>query len=90
MAAENPVYLLLDRIRETQLRQTVMLEELTRSMKTSSTASGAAVSPMSGWLPLLKPIGALTAQYATGLLVMSYVLKGGDAMTAAEVLLRLL
>jgi hypothetical protein len=82
----SPVYLLLDRMRETQLQQNQMLDEIIRLTKSEKTGTSA----LSQWLPLVKAVLGLLLQSVTGILCVAYALKGGDIMTAATTLLKLL
>jgi hypothetical protein len=82
----------LDRIREAQLQQGVLLatigEKLERMAERPSRDN--LTTRLERWMPFLKPIASAAAQYAIGILVIAYAVKGGDLMTAVEALLKLL
>lgn len=75
-------------VREGQIRTNEMLRSLLSKvdMMTSSPKSGR----VSKLQPFMVPVLSAGARYGIGLLVIGYVLKGGDALTAATTLLQLL
>ncbi len=84
-------YILLDRIRETQLQHGVLLLELRQELEKSRNQEPKIKSGiLKGWMPMLKPLAIMGMQAATGTLAIAYALKGGDIMTAISTLLKVL
>jgi hypothetical protein len=84
--------MVLERIREEQIQQNALLQGIGVKLDAilAARATESWLSRVERCLPLLKPIASAAAQYAIGILVIAYALKGGDLMTAVEALLKLL
>jgi hypothetical protein len=89
----------LDAIRESQIRGETALTEVVELLKQQLLAVRVAapvpsqtgfLSRLERLLPLLKPIGAIAIKQAVTVLMIWYLVKGGDAYQAAEMLLKLL
>ena len=92
------VIIMLDRLREYQMRNSAALheviEKLDRIQRTLARhpphkPQENAVLPLPKLLLYLRPLLQSGAQWAAGILAMSYVLKGGDLVTAVETLAKL-
>lgn len=97
------IWTILDRIRETQLQHGAALatmqkqidlfmkrQEELAAMVSAGFAKTKDSSVLPRWLSFSQPIVKSAAQWATGLLTMAFVLKGGDLMSALKILVALL
>lgn len=95
------VWTVMDRMRETQHRHGAILDaiqkqldQLTKRQDEFSVMMQAGdkskdASPLPKWLSFSRPIVQSAAQWATGLLTMAYILRGGDLMTGLKILVGL-
>lgn len=97
MAETTHLYLLIDRLRETQASQGAQISEILRSQRdirgllktATSKPTDSSITPLLKFGTYLRPIAASAGQWAGGILAMAYVAKGGDAGTALAMLLKL-
>jgi len=86
------LHIMLDRLREAQLRQEMLIRELLRIVRTqakTNTAPSESLLPQK-WTIFLKPIATSAGQWAGGILAMAYVMKGGDLITGLSTLAKFL
>ena len=71
-------------IREDQIRHGQSLQALLKSREDKP------MSLVQSWHPLLKTVATAGLKYAVAIAMIDYLLKGGDALTFAQTLLKLL
>lgn len=92
---QNYVLTRLDDLKATVQDSHKKLDDLTNLVRALPEAQAATMSPsfisrLEKWLPLLRQVGTMLVKHIITVGMIVYMVRGGDALQAAEMLLKLL